>query len=399
MSIPDGVAWHRDRAERARLRRIDGIWITEVERHEDGIRLAVKDLFDTSGLTTTYGSIIFAEHIPAETAEAVRRLEATGYANVGKTNLHEFAYGTTSLNVHFGAVPNPIAPDRIAGGSSGGSAAALAARLADAALGTDSGGSIRIPSACCGTVGLKPTYGLVPLDGCFPLAPSFDHAGPMARDVAGCTAIMHALVPGFEEHALESLEDVRIGVAWLEHADPGVRDRVRQATELFPSREVLDLPFAEGTFALFMREVADVHRALFPDNADAYGPEVRAKIERCLEVSDGDAEAAGKTREVYRDHVAELADGFDLIVTPTLPIVAPPVAEAENDAFRDQLTKFTYPINVLGRPALALPCGPAEDGLPASVQLIGRPGADALVLAAGGLLETALASLDRGRAA
>ena len=399
MSIPDGVAWHRDRAERARLRRIDGIWITEVERHEDGIRLAVKDLFDTSGLTTTYGSIIFAEHIPAETAEAVRRLEATGYANVGKTNLHEFAYGTTSLNVHFGAVPNPIAPDRIAGGSSGGSAAALAARLADAALGTDSGGSIRIPSACCGTVGLKPTYGLVPLDGCFPLAPSFDHAGPMARDVAGCTAIMHALVPGFEEHALESLEDARIGVAWLEHADPGVRDRVRQATELFPSREVLDLPFAEGTFALFMREVADVHRALFPDNADAYGPEVRAKIERCLEVSDGDAEAAGKTREVYRDHVAELADGFDLIVTPTLPIVAPPVAEAENDAFRDQLTKFTYPINVLGLPALALPCGPAEDGLPASAQLVGRQGQDSLVLAAGALLETALASLDRGRAA
>jgi len=399
MSIPDGVAWHRDRAERARLRRIDGIWITEVERHEDGIRLAVKDLFDTSGLTTTYGSMIFAEHIPAETAEAVRRLEATGYANVGKTNLHEFAYGTTSLNVHFGAVPNPIAPDRIAGGSSGGSAAALAAGLADAALGTDSGGSIRIPSACCGTVGLKPTYGLVPLDGCFPLAPSFDHAGPMARDVAGCTAIMHALVPGFEEHALESLEDVRIGVAWVEHADPGVRDRVRQASELFPSREVLDLPFAEGTFPLFMREVGDVHRALFPDNAEAYGAEVRRKIERCLEVSDGDAEAAGKTREVYRDHVAELADGFDLIVTPTLPIVAPPVAEAENDAFRDQLTKFTYPINVLGRPALALPCGPAEDGLPASVQLIGRPGADALVLAAGGLLETALASLDRGRAA
>jgi aspartyl-tRNA(Asn)/glutamyl-tRNA(Gln) amidotransferase subunit A len=248
-------------------------------------------------------------------------------------------------------------------------------------------------------VGLKPTYGLVPLDGCFPLAPSFDHAGPMARDVARCIAMMDALVPGFEEHGLESLEQVRVGVAWLEHSDPGVRERVRAATELFPRRETFDMPFADGAFPLFMREVADVHRALFPDNAEAYGAEVRRKIERCLEVSDRDAEAASKTRELYREHVAALTDGFDLIVTPTLPIVAPPAAEAENDAFRDQLTQFTYPINVLGRPALALPCGPAEDGLPASVQLVGRPGADALVLAAGTLLETALASLDRGRAA
>ena len=399
LSSPDDVAWHRDRAEPARLRRIDGIWITEVERPADGIRLAVKDLFDTAGLTTTYGSVIFADHVPGETAEAVTRLEEAGYANVGKANLHEFAYGTTSLNVYFGAVPNPIARDRIAGGSSGGSAAALAAGLAEAALGTDSGGSIRIPSACCGTVGLKPTYGLVPLEGCFPLAPSFDHAGPMALDVAGCTAMMHALAPGFEEGRLESLEEVRVGVAWLEHADPGVRKRVRAATDLFPRRVNLDLPFAEGTFAAFMREVADVHRALFPDNIEAYGAEVRRKIERCLEISDGEAEAAATARERYRDRVAELTDAFDLVVTPTLPIVAPPAAEAENDAFRDQLTQFTYPINVLGRPALALPCGPAEDGLPASIQLVGRPGEDSLVLAAGALLESALASLDRGRAA
>ena len=398
-STPDGGAWHRDRAEPATLGGIDGIWITEVERPPEGIRLAVKDLFDTAGLATTYGSVIFAEHVPAESAEAVQRLERAGYANVGKANLHEFAYGTTSLNVHFGAVPNPIAPDRIAGGSSGGSAAALAAGLAEAALGTDSGGSIRIPSACCGTVGLKPTYGLVPLDGCFPLAPSFDHAGPMARDVASCTALMHALAPGLEERRLDSLAEVRVGIAWLEHADPGVRERVRAATKLFPRRERVELPFADETFALFMREVADVHRALFPDNADAYGAEVRRKIERCLEVSDSEAEAAAAARERYCERIAELTDGFDLVVTPTLPIVAPPAAEAENDAFRDQLTQFTYPINVLGRPALALPCGAAEHGLPASVQLVGRAGEDALVLAAGVLLERALASLDPGRAA
>src|SRR5215813_4458873 len=184
----------------------------------DGIPLAVKDLLDIAGLTTTYGSAVFADHVPAQSAEAVVRLEAAGYSNVGKTNLHEFAYGITSENPHFGTVPNPRAPGRIAGGSSGGSAAALAAGLADAALGTDSGGSIRIPSACCGTVGLKPTYDLVPTGGCFPLAPSFDHVGPMARTVADCRALLEALVPDFRPAELESLEELTVAVAWVDEA-------------------------------------------------------------------------------------------------------------------------------------------------------------------------------------
>src|SRR6266511_906305 len=131
----------------------DGIFLARPDTPSGGIRLAVKDLFDTAGLRTTYGSAIFADHVPAETASAVQLLEAAGYADVGKTNLHEFAYGVTSQNPHYGTVPNPRAPGRLAGGSSGGSAAALTAGLADAALGTDSGGSIRIPAACCGIVG------------------------------------------------------------------------------------------------------------------------------------------------------------------------------------------------------------------------------------------------------
>ncbi|MGH2920623.1 MAG: amidase, partial [Gaiellaceae bacterium] len=187
-------------------RSTDGIFLARPDRVVDGIRLAVKDIFDTAWLTTTYGSAIFADHVPAADAEVVRRLEAAGYANVGKTNLHEFAYGITSVNPHFGTVPNPRAPGRIAGGSSGGSAAALAAGLAEAAVGTDSGGSIRIPAACCGVVGFKPSYGLVSLDGCFPLAPSFDHAGPMASSVADCVAMMRVLADGFEERSLESLD-------------------------------------------------------------------------------------------------------------------------------------------------------------------------------------------------
>ena len=178
---------------------MDGIFLARPEPvPDDGIALAVKDLFDTAGLTTTYGSIIFADHVPERSAAAVTQLEDAGYVDVGKTNLHEFAYGVTSQNPHFGTVPNPVAPGLVAGGSSGGSAAALAAGLADAALGTDSGGSIRIPAACCRVVGFKPTFGLVSLEGVFPLAPTFDHAGPMARTVDGCIAMMRALVPGFE---------------------------------------------------------------------------------------------------------------------------------------------------------------------------------------------------------
>src|SRR3954469_18350076 len=171
----------------------EGIFLALPENPASGIPLAVKDLFDTAGLVTTYGSILFAEHVPRETAEAVRLLEAAGYAAVGKTNLHEFAYGTASENEHFGTVPNPRHPGRVAGGSSGGSAAALAAGLADAALGTDSGGSIRIPAACCGVTGFKPTWGLVALEGCFPLAPSYDHAGPLARDVPTCARMLETL--------------------------------------------------------------------------------------------------------------------------------------------------------------------------------------------------------------
>jgi aspartyl-tRNA(Asn)/glutamyl-tRNA(Gln) amidotransferase subunit A len=358
------------------------IFLAQPEQPAPGIRLAVKDLFDTTGLETTYGSSVFAGHVPRETAAAVLLLEEAGYANVGKANLHEFAYGVSSQNPHYGTVPNPVAPGRLAGGSSGGSAAALAAGLADAALGTDSGGSIRIPAAWCGVAGLKPTYGLVSLDSCFPLAPSFDHAGPMARDVEGCERLLGALVPSFEPHAPVEPADLAVGVAWTELCDPLVRARVEQAAARFPHARRIDLPFPDGTDRLFMREVADVHRTLFEEHEDLYGDNVRTKVERCLRVTRAEADSAARERELYRERVDEATGGLDVLLVPTLAFVAPP-ADADELAIRASVIRFTYPFNVLGWPALALPCGPAEDGLPASVQLVGRSGGDALILAIG----------------
>jgi aspartyl-tRNA(Asn)/glutamyl-tRNA(Gln) amidotransferase subunit A len=338
--------------------------------------LAVKDLFDTAGVRTTYGSPIFADHVPDTSAEAVVRLEAAGYSIAGKANLHEFAWGITSENLTFGTVPNPVAPGRVAGGSSGGCAAALAAGLVDSALGTDSGGSIRIPAACCGVAGFKPTHGLVPLDGCFPLAPSFDHAGPMARDVAGCERMLEALVPGFERVEVE-LADLRVGRAWTERADPLVRVLVEAVAAGF---EPVEVPWPDGVYPAFQREIVEVHAELYPEHRDRYDPGVAQKMDAARRVTDAQVAAAAAERERYRERIAAL--DVDLLVTPTVPMVAPPVGIGDL-ALRERMIELTFPWNVVGAPALALPCGPAEDGLPASVQLIGRPGEDALVLAAG----------------
>jgi aspartyl-tRNA(Asn)/glutamyl-tRNA(Gln) amidotransferase subunit A len=361
---------------------MEGVFITELDGAGDGPALAVKDLFDTAGVRTTYGSAIFADHVPAATAPAVVALEAAGYRPVGKANLHEFAWGITSENEHYGWVPNPIAPGRIAGGSSGGNAAALAAGLADAALGTDSGGSVRIPAACCGVVGFKPTHGLVSLEGCFPLAPSFDHAGPMARDVATCERMMEALADGFAPAGAVDLGDLKVALAWTEHASPLIAARIRAAAARFGEVRDVDLPFPEGTYPVFDREAAEVHADLWRDHREEYGANVAFKIGRAMEVEDAAVAAAQRARAQYRERMAQLMADADLVVTPTLAEVAPPAGIGDLE-LRARLLRFTYPFNVIGAPALAMPCGAAEDGLPASVQLVGRPGEDAVVLAAG----------------
>jgi aspartyl-tRNA(Asn)/glutamyl-tRNA(Gln) amidotransferase subunit A len=376
------------------FRIVDGVFVTGLDGVGAGPTLAVKDLFDTAGVRTTYGSAIFADHVPDATALAVARLEAAGYRTVGKANLHEFAWGITSENEHYGWVPNPLAPGRIAGGSSGGNAAALAASLADSGLGTDSGGSIRIPAACCGVVGFKPTHGLVSLEGCFPLAPSFDHAGPMARDVEMCERMMAVLVDDFEAAAPVELGDLTVALGWTELADPLVRRRVEETAARFGTVRRVELPFPEGTDPLFAREAAEVHADLWRDHRDAYGANVAYKVERALRIEDAAVREAERARALYRERMAELMAAVDLLVTPTLSVVAPPAGIGDL-VLREQLLRLTYPFNAIGAPALALPCGPAEHGLPASVQLVGRPGEDAFVLAAGRALGSAHARLPR----
>ncbi len=365
---------------------MDGIWITELAPAATGRRLAVKDLFDTAGVRTTYGSAVFSDHVPSTSAAAVTALEGAGWTPVGKANLHEFAYGVTSQNLHYGVVPNPTWPGRTAGGSSGGSAAALALGLVDGALGTDTGGSIRIPAACCGVTGFKPSFGLVPLDGVFPLGPSFDHAGPMARDVAGCVELLGALAPSV---SVPRLGEVRVAVTWADRCEPLVAARVLAAAAVFGDIATVDFPTAEEVGPAFMREVGDVHRELYAENADLYGENIRGKVERCLAVDDRETAAAIDARARLAELAGQALDGFDLLLAPTLAFVAPPVDVVEPEV-RADFVRFTFPFNALGWPALALPVGPAEDGLPASVQIVGRPGSDGLVLAAGLALEAAL---------
>jgi aspartyl-tRNA(Asn)/glutamyl-tRNA(Gln) amidotransferase subunit A len=325
----------------------------------------------------------------------VTLLEAAGYKVVGKTNLHEFAYGVTSENPHYGWVRNPLDETRIAGGSSGGSAAALATGLCEAALGTDSAGSIRGPAACCGVVGFKPTHGLVSTDGVFPLAPSFDVVGPLGRSVGGCATLMEVLA-GTEPVPVE-LADLRVGLGWAEEAEALVRTRVEEAAASFPGLEPVALPLPRDFYAVFMREAAHVHRDLFPERRNEYGEDVRAKLERCFAVTDDAYDEALAAREAFRAEWAEVTAPFDLVLTPTLPCVALRAGLGDR-ALRETLISLTYPVSAVGVPALAIPCGTAQDGLPASIQLVGQPGEDALVLGAGLALEPLLPSPERGTA-
>jgi aspartyl-tRNA(Asn)/glutamyl-tRNA(Gln) amidotransferase subunit A len=312
-----------------------------------GVPLAVKDLFDTAGVRTTAGSSILAGNVPQRTAPAVARLEAAGAIFVGKANLHEFAWGVTSQNPHFGTVANPALPGRVAGGSSGGSAAALADHQATIALGTDTGGSIRIPSACCGTVGFKPAHGAaggVSMRGVFPLSPSFDTVGPMARTVAD-VALVESVLTG-RPIAEPRVASLRVGVL-------APTDAEATLTALGGHLEPAELPDLDpDLMAAFSFECARTHRSWFPSRREEYGRDLQDKLEAAQSISAiawhrGLAAVHGLRQAARR----ELP--FDLLIGPVLAIDPPPIDCYELD-IRSAMTRWTRPFNFLGWPAIAI---------------------------------------------
>jgi aspartyl-tRNA(Asn)/glutamyl-tRNA(Gln) amidotransferase subunit A len=338
-------------------------FITQVEPAEprsgplSGRTLAVKDLFDTAGVRTTYGSNIYADHVPDRTATAVQRLVDAGAVVVGKSNLPEFAWSVIGVNPWHGTCKNPAQPGRTTGGSSSGSAAALAAGLCELALGSDTGGSIRIPSACCDTVGLKSEWGRIPLDGCFPLCPTLDTAGPMATTVAD-TALMWSVLA---ERPVPEPRLAGLTVGLLRRAPwvggeyvPEPNDLAEQwvagLERLGATVVEAEIPEPEAnTWPLFEHEALHSHRATFPSRADDYGFTIRPKLDRALDVTPDDVEAAYRAVEAWRKYEPPV----DLYVAPCVTGDLPPEDVDERD-IRFQLSAFVRWVNLVGWAALAI---------------------------------------------
>jgi aspartyl-tRNA(Asn)/glutamyl-tRNA(Gln) amidotransferase subunit A len=322
-----------------------------------GKTLLVKDLIDTAGIRTTYGSKIYADHVPDRTAPSVQRLVDAGAVVVGKANLHEFAWGVTSQNPWYGTVKNPLHPGRTTGGSSGGNAAALAGRLCDLGVATDTGCSIRLPSACCGTVGLKPRWGGISMEGVFPLCPTLDTVGPMARTLDDVVLMWSVLTE--KPAPTPRLAGLTVGVLTR---PPSVGDGNRPDENLAAQQYVdglealgarcvsAEIPEPEAnTWPLFFHEAKESHRVMFPARAGEYGDNVRRKLEQAQSVDADEVTAAYKAIEAWRRYEPEV----DLFVAPTVGIDLPP-EDCDELEVRIPLTAFARPVNLLGWAGLAI---------------------------------------------
>jgi aspartyl-tRNA(Asn)/glutamyl-tRNA(Gln) amidotransferase subunit A len=348
-----------------------------------GTPLLVKDLINTAGVRTTYASAIYRDHVPARTAPAVLALEAEGAIVVGKANADEFAWGVCGQNVHYGDTVNPAAPGCVAGGSSSGNAAALAAGMVPLALGTDTGGSIRMPAAACGVVGFKPALGAVPTEGVFPLAASFDTVGPMARTVADCARAYAVLTA--TDVPEPRLRGLRLGVLTayprLGPADAeGARDEraladAEQLRALGAHVEEVRLPVPEAdTWAVFYADAAAAHAATFPSRRDEYGPVIRAKLEHAATVTAAEVDTGHRALRSWRARAAT-EPAVDLVLSPTLGLAELPPAGIHELEVRMPFSAYTRAFSYLGWPAIAI----------GGLQLAGRD--PAVVIAAALVLE------------
>lgn len=372
-----------------------------------GIPIALKDMIDTAGVRTTAASELFRERVPAEDAEVVSRLKRAGAVLIGKTNLHEFAYGGSSLISAFGPVRNPNDPERIAGGSSGGSAAAVASGMCYAALGTDTAGSIRVPAACCGVVGLKPSYGLVPVRGVIPLAWSFDHVGPIARTVEDTALVLAAIAgydakdnysyeyPGSDYAALlgdhprhksvhVSVSRLRVGVGgefYFRSLHPEVAATMSEAISILAHitagvTEVDGSVEVDTGRVIHKAQAWAYHSQFVAKTPELYQPETLRRLRQGEQVSAAEYILQCQRLRRLRNDASRLFREVDLILTPAVPIPPPTIAElqANPDGLRNtelHMLRNTRPFNIVGAPAIAV----------GNVQLAAAPGQENTLLA------------------
>jgi aspartyl-tRNA(Asn)/glutamyl-tRNA(Gln) amidotransferase subunit A len=378
------------------------------------IPIAVKDLIETEGILTTIGSKFFADYIPKQDAFVVEKLKQAGAIINGKTNTHEIALGITGDNPHFGTARNPWNTERIPGGSSSGSAIAVATGMALGALGTDTGGSIRIPASLCGIVGFKPTYGRVSTRGVFPLSWNLDHVGPLTKCVRDAAIVVQAisiydpidpssikmLTGDYLGHLVDDMEGRRIAIGsgeFIEAADPEVLNAVREAVKVFESLGckvekvnvdwMRDAALANATMT--RSDGAAVHRDRLKEHPEMFGEDIRRRLEDGAKTTSTEYALARRTQAEVRKRCELFFGTYDFLITPTTPIAAPTIAGHDAVEQAARLTRFTAPFSLTGLPALSVPCGFTREGLPIGMQIVARAWGDAKALNAGYAFEQA----------
>ncbi len=359
------------------------------------IPIALKDLFETKGIKTTGGSKFFADYVPSSDAVVVQKLKADGAVLIGKTNLHEVALGVTNNNPHWGACRNPWDMRRVSGGSSGGSAVAVATGMALAALGTDTGGSIRIPAALCGVVGLKPTYGRISLRGVLPLSWNLDHVGPLTRSVQDAALLLQSLAgydpedPFSIDHPTDNyttglgkgVRGWRMALAvgtYIEAAEAEVLEAVQQTAQVFRKLgakvEEVEMSFLrEAALANALMVPADgaaYHRERLAEHADWFGADVRQRLETGGATTSTEYILARKTQTEMRHRLGRFFREYPILLLPATPVTAPLIEGSDAVEQARRLTRFTAPFNLSGVPAISIPCGFDRQGLPIGLQIV-----------------------------
>lgn len=379
-----------------------------------GIPITLKDLFDIAGIRTTIGSKFFAENIATQDAFVVEKLKQAGAVIMGKTNTHEIALGITGNNPHYGTARNPWDFARIPGGSSSGSAIAVATGMALGALGTDTGGSIRIPASLCSVVGFKPTFGRVSLRGVFPLSWNLDHVGPLAKSVRDAALLLQIiavydpldpasvkmLTGEYLRHLEDSVKGRKFALAvgeFIETSDPEVLKAVHEAAKIFQSLgcEVQEVDVSwlqEAALAnklMTQSDGATVHRERLKEHPELFGDDIRRRLEEGAKTPLTDYILARRTQAEAKKRLELLFESYDFLITPTTPIAAPTIEGHDAVEQAGRLTRFTAPFNLAGLPALSLPCGFTKDGLPVGLQIVSRAWGESKVLNAGYAFEQA----------